>query len=165
MRNKKGVDSDFAMQPILFTRDQYKELLRAFSAYTLLKQSSILPNSETARLYQYIIEQEKKFGFEKVKMDEMDWLDEINEDVYEALFQYTQEETWQHLANLFARRDVKMEIEEETGLSEDEVPPEMFLDSMAKRVGMYLKEFEKNGINNLICPNIKQKLLKIEETN
>lgn len=153
----------FEMQPILFTKDQYKELLRAFGAYTLLKQSSILPDSETARLYGYIVEQGKKFGYEKDKMDEMDWFEEINDEVYEALFQYTQEEMWQHLANLFARKDAINEIEEETGLSEEELPPDMFLDSMAKRIQIYLKEFEKNGINNLVCSDISKKLLRIKE--
>lgn len=163
MDKKDGRGIDFEMQPILFTKDQYKELLRAFGAYTLLKQSSILPDSETARLYGYIVEQGKKFGFEKIKMDEMDWFEEINDEVYEALFQYTQEEIWQNLANLFARRDAIKEIEEETGLSEEELPPDMFLDSMAKRVYMYIKEFEKNGINNLTCPNIQIKLLNIKK--
>jgi len=153
----------FEMQPILFTKDQYKELLRAFGAYTLLKQSSILPDSETARLYGYIVEQGKKFGYEKDKMDEIDWFEEINDEVYEALFQYTQEEMWQHLANLFARKDAINEIEEETGLSEEELPPDMFLDSMAKRIQIYLKEFEKNGINNLVCSDISKKLLRIKE--
>ena len=98
-------------------------------------------------------------------MDEMDWFEEINDNIYESLFQYTQEETWQHLANLFARRDAIKEIEDETGLSPEELPPEMFLDSMTKRIRMYLKEFEKNGINNLDCSNVPKKLLKIRKVN
>ncbi len=162
-KNKSKESDNFAMQPILFTREQYKELIRAFSAYILIKQSSIMPDSETARLFGYIVEQGGKFGFERARMDEMEWFEEINDEIYEALFQYTQEEMWHHLANLFARRDAKNEIMEETGLSEMELPPEMFLDSMAKRIRIYLKEFEKNGINNLTCSNIKKKLLNIKE--
>lgn len=158
---KKG--TDFGMQPILFTREQYKELLRAFGTYTLIKQTSIIPDPETGRLYNYIIDQGKKFGYEKNKIDEWDWFEEINDEVYESLFQYTQEETWHHLANLFARKDIINEIEEETGLSKEELPPDMFLDSMGKRIQIYLKEFEKNGINNIICSNIPKKLLKIKE--
>jgi len=65
---------------------------------------------------------------------------------------------WQYL-----RLRIKEEIMAETGLSEAELPPDMFLDSMAKRVLLYLKEFEKNGINNLSCPGVKKKLLKIKE--
>ena len=162
-KTEKKIGEDFAMQTILFTREQYKELLRAFGTYTLVKQSSILPDSETAKLYAYIIDQGKKFEFEKIKMDDMDWFEEINDEIFEALFQYTQEEMWQHLANLFARRDAIREIEEKTGLSRKELPLEMFLDSMAKRIRMYLKEFEKNGINNVICPLVQKNLLKIKK--
>lgn len=53
------------------------------------------------------------------------------------------------LAHILAQRDVRKEIEEKTGLSEQELPSDMFLDAMAKRVQVYLKEFEKNGINNM----------------
>ena len=158
MKNKNLENSASVMQPILFTKEQYKELLRAFASYALVKQSSILPDSETARLGDYIIDQGEKFGFEKIKMDEMDWFDQINDEVFEALFQYTQEETWQHLANLLASRDARDEIEEKTGLSAGELPEDMFMDSMAKRVQIYLKEFEKNGINNLTCNGISKKL-------
>lgn len=163
MNNKNTKHNYFSLQPILFTKTQYKELIRAFSAYTLIKQSSIMPDSETAKLFWYIIEQGNKFGFEKSKTDEMQWFSEINDEIYEALFQYTQEEMWHHLANLFARRDAKKEIMEKTGLSEKELPPDMFLDSMAKRVQIYLEEFEKNGINNINCSGISKKLLKIKK--
>lgn len=64
-------------------------------------------------------------------------------------FKYTQEEMWPHLANLLAQRDVKNEIGDATGLSEKELPPDIFLDAMARKVHMYLKEFEKNGIHNM----------------
>jgi hypothetical protein len=166
-KNKKikisKIGEDFAMQPILFTREQYKELLRAFGAYALVKQSSILPDSETARLFDYIIGQGKKFEFEIKKLSDWQWFEEINDQVFNDLFEYTQEEMWEHLANLFARRDVVAEIEEKTGLSEAELPPDMFLDSMAKRIVLYLKEFQKNGINNLECSNVKKNLLKVKE--
>jgi len=147
----------------LFTKEQYKELIRAFSTYTLIKQSSILPDSEVAKLFGHIVEQGKKFGFEKNEMDEMEWFEEINDDIFENLFQYTQEEMWRHLAGLFARKDAKEEIMNETGLSEEELPPDMFLDSMAKRIQIYLKEFEKNGINNLVCSGIKRNYFNIKK--
>lgn len=70
---------------------------------------------------------------------------------------------WKDLAYLFARRDAVAEIDEKMGLLEEELPPETFPDSMAKRVRMYLKEFQKNGINNLECSNVKKNFLKVKE--
>src|SRR3989344_8704151 len=145
----KGEDSGLALQPILFSKEQYKELLRAVGAYGLVKQSSIVPSLASGQFGDFLIEQGKKFGFEKISMDKMDWFDEINDEVFEALFQYTQEEMWQHLAHMLAQRDVRNEIDDKTGLSVSELPSDMFLDAMAMRVQMYLKEFEKNGIKNI----------------
>lgn len=166
-QNKKiktdKIDENFTMQAILFTREQYKELLRAFGMYALVKQSSTLPNLETAKLFDYIVEQGKKFEFERKKLSDEQWFEEINDQIFNDLFEYTQEEMWENLANLFARRDAVAEIEEKTGLSEEELPPEMFLDSMAKRIVLYLKEFQKNGINNVECLNVKKNFLKVKE--
>lgn len=164
MKNiSKKENNDSSIQPILFTKEQYKELLRAIGAYALLKQSSVVPNVDPTGLGDYITEQGTKFGFERAKMDDMDWFEEINDEVFDSLFQYTQDEMWQHLANILARRDVKNEIGDKTGLSEDELPPDMFLDAMGKKVQMYLKEFEKNGINNVRvdCKGADKSNLKI----
>ena len=151
MKNKqKKENNDTTLQPILFTEEQYKELLRSIGAYALLKQSSIAPSLDPTGLDDYVMSQGEKFGFEKIKIDETDWFDEINAEVFESLFRYSQEEMWQHLANMLAQRDVRNEIEDKTGLDEAELPSGMFLDAMAKKVQMYLKEFEKNGINNII---------------
>ena len=162
-KTEKEMEKDFAMQPILFTREQYKELLRAFGTYALVRQSSILPDSKTATLFDYIIGQGKKFEFERKKMSDERWFEEINDEIFNDLFEYTQEEMWENLANLFARRDAVAEIEEKTGLSQEELPPDMFMDSMAKRIVLYLKEFQKNGINNVICPGVQKNLLKIKK--
>ncbi len=157
-------DDNFALQPILFTREQYKELLRAIGAYALVKQSATVPSVDPTGLGDYVMEQGKKFGFEKVKMDQMGWFDEVNDEVFQSLFQYTQGEMWHHLAHILAQRDVRKEIEEKTGLSEQELPSDMFLDAMGKRVQMYLKEFEKNGINNMTvkCKGGREPTLDIE---
>lgn len=162
-KKEKEIRSNLVMQTILFSREQYKELLKAFGTYALVKQSSILPDSETERLFNYIIEQGKKFEFEKKKLSAEQWFEEINDSIFNDLFEYTQEEMWNHLANLFARRDAIKEIEEKTGLSKEELPPDTFLDSMAKRIQIYLKEFEKNGINNVICSNVEKNLFKIKK--
>jgi hypothetical protein len=161
----KKENKESYLQPILFTKDQYKELLRAISAYALIKQSATLPHIDATKLGDYLIEQGEKFGFEKLNMNELDWFDEINDEVFEALFDYTQEEMWQHLANLLARRDVKNEIEDKTGLSPQELPPDTFLDAMGKKVEIYLKEFENNGLNNVSvnCKGINKTGLKIKE--
>ena len=149
----------------MFTKEQYKELLRAISAYALIKQSAVLPHIDATKLGDYLMEQGGKFGFEKVNMNELDWFDEINDEVFEALFEYTQEEMWQHLANLLARRDVKTEIEEKTGLSEAELPPDTFLGAMGAKVEAYLKEFENNGMNNVRvdCAGADKNSLKIKK--
>ena len=145
----KEENNELALQPILFTKEQYKELLRAVGAYGLIKQSAVVPSLASGQFGDFLIDQGEKFGFEKVSMDEMDWFDEINDEVFESLFQYTQEEMWQHLAHLLAQRDVRSEIDDKTGLSESELPSDTFLDAMAIKVEMYLKEFEKNGIKNI----------------
>src|SRR3989344_358036 len=161
----KGEDSGLALQPILFSKEQYKELLRAVGAYGLIKQSSVVPSLVSGQFVDFLIEQGKKFGFEKISVDEMDWFDEINDEVFEALFRYTQEEMWQHLAHLLAQRDVRNEIDDVTGLSENELPSDMFLDAMAGKVQMYLKEFEKNGIKNITvsCKGTRLSSLQISE--
>ncbi len=150
MKDKPKKENDgMALQPMLFTKEQYKELLRAISAYALVKQSSAVPYIDPTGLGDYVMEQGKKFGFEKVKMDQMDWFDEINDEVFNSLFEYTQEEMWHHIAHILAERDVRSEIEGTTGLSEKELPSDMFLDAMAGKIHRYLTEFEKNGINNV----------------
>lgn len=161
---KKEKIGDLALQPILFSKEQYIELLRAVGAYGLIKHSSVVPSLASGQFGDYLIEQGKKFGFEKVKMDRMDWFDEINDEVFESLFQYTQDEMWHHLANLLAHRDVKNEIGDKTGLSEKELPPDMFLDAMAGKVHMYLKEFEKNGTKNMtvLCEGSRLSNINIE---
>ena len=88
--SSKGEDNGSLLQPILFSKEQYKELLRAVGAYGLIKQSSVVPSLVSEQFGDFLIEQGKKFGFEKVSMDEMDWFDEINDEVFESLFQYTQ---------------------------------------------------------------------------
>src|SRR3990167_2920405 len=163
--SSKGEDNGSLLQPILFSKEQYKELLRAVGAYGLIKQSSVVPSLVSEQFGDFLIEQGKKFGFEKVSMDEMDWFDEINDEVFESLFQYTQEEMWQHLAHLLAQRDVRSEIEDKTGLSDNELPSDMFLDAIAGKVQMYLKEFEKNGIKNITvsCKGTSLSSLQISE--
>lgn len=170
MKNMKDItpkreDDELALQPILFTKEQYKELLRAVGAYGLIKQSSTVPSLVSGQFGDFLINQGKKFGFDKISMNEMDWFDEVNDEVFEALFQYTQEEMWQHLAHLLAQRDVRNEIGDKTGLSEDELPSDMFLDAMAKKVQIYLKEFEKNGIKNITvsCKEAQVLPLQISE--
>ena len=161
----KEEHNGLALQPILFTKNQYKELLRAVSAYGLVKQSAVIPSLASGQFGDFLIEQGKKFGFDKISMNKMDWFDEINEEVFEALFQYTQEEMWRHLAHLLAQRDVRNEIDDATGLSESELSSDMFLDAMAGKVQMYLKEFEKNGIKNITvsCKNAHTSPLQIIE--
>ena len=150
MKDKsKKENGDMALQPILFTKGQYKELLRAISAYALVKQSATVPYIDPTGLGDYVMEQGRKFGFDKVKMNQKDWFEEVNDEVFESLFQYTQEEMWHHLAHILAQRDVRKEIEDKTELSEKELPSDMFLDAMAGKVNLYLEEFEKNGINNV----------------
>ncbi len=162
MSQKENVGS--TLQPILFTKEQYKELLRAIGAYYLVKQSEVMPRLDPTGLGDYVIEQGKKFGFEKIKMDQMDWFDEINEEVFESLFQYTQNEMWHHLANILAQRDVRREIYGKTGFSDAELSADTFLDAMAKKIQMYLKEFEKNGMNNVsvVCKDVPKSNLDIE---
>jgi len=161
----KEENNGLALQPILFSKEQYKELLRAVGAYGLIKQSSVVPSLASGQFGDFLIEQGKKFGFEKISMDEIDWFDEVNDEVFEALFQYTQEEMWRHLAHLLAQRDVRNEIGDKTGLSEGELPSDMFLDAMAVKVQMYLKEFEKNGIKNITvsCKGAHLSPLQISE--
>lgn len=161
--SKKG-NSDLTLQPILFTKEQYKELLRAIATYALVKQSALVPYLDPTGLGDYVIEQGKKFGFEKVKMNQMDWFDEINDEVFQSMFQYTQDEMWHHLSHLLAQRDIRNEIGDATGLSESELPSDMFLDAMGKKVQMYLKEFEKNGINNVTvdCKGARKSSLNIK---
>lgn len=155
---------EFALQPILFTGEQYKELLRAVSMYTLVKQGGVLPYTDPTRLMDSVLKQGEKFEFEKSKMDEMKWFQVINDEVFNALADYTEDEMWQVLAQMLAHRDVAHEIGEATGLSEEEMPPDMFFDGMMKRVAEYLKEFEKNGINNVsVAPkNFRKNILKIK---
>ena len=100
---KEG-NNELTLQPILFNKEQYKELLRAVGAYGLIKQSAVVPSLASGQFGDFLINQGKKFGFEKVSTDEMDWFDEINDEVFEALFEYTQEEMWPHLAHLMSRR-------------------------------------------------------------
>lgn len=161
----KKENEELALQPILFTKGQYKELLRAVSAYGLIKQSSIVPSLVSGQFGDFLISQGKKFGFNKISMTKADWFDEVNDEVFEALFQYTQEEMWQHLAHLLAHKDVRNEIEDKTGLSDKELPTDMFLDAVAVRVQMYLKEFEKNGIKNITvsCKDARISPLQISE--
>lgn len=161
----KKENDELALQPILFTKEQYRELLRAVGAYGLIKQSSVVPSLVSGQFSDFLIAQEKKFGFDKISMTKMDWFDEVNDEVFEALFQYTQEEMWQHLAHLLAHRDVRNEIEDKTGLSDKELPTDMFLDAVAVRVQMYLKEFEKNGIKNIAvsCKDARISPLQISE--
>ncbi len=138
------------LQPILVTKDQYKEILRALAAYQLIKKVSTVPDFKTAEVGAYIIEQGNKFGFEKVKMGDMDWFDEINEEVFELLFNYSQEEMWQHLANMLAHRDAKEGAGGlDKNLIDEETKGDLYLDMMGHRVQKYLKEFAQNGPKNI----------------
>ncbi|HEY4508965.1 MAG TPA: hypothetical protein VJC13_01630 [Candidatus Paceibacterota bacterium] len=156
-------NNNSSLQPILFTREQYKELFRAISIYALIKQSSAMPYLDPTGLGDYIMQQGEKFGFGKVKENEADWFDEVEEEVFENIFNYAQGEMFHHLAHMLADRDISMEIEDGTGLSEDELPSSMFMDAVAKRVDMYLKEFEKNGIDNIkvLCKDADKSSLNI----
>lgn len=139
------------LQPILISKEQYKELLRAVAAYQLMKQASAVPDRKTAEIGAYIIEQGNKFGFEKIKINEMDWFDQINEEVFELLFEYSQEEMWQHLANMLAHRDAKEGARGlDKNLIDEETKGDLYFDIMGHRVQKYLKEFAQNGPKNII---------------
>ena len=53
------------LQHILFSKEQYQELLRLFSLYALVKQKSPTPLLTTEEFGRYIYSQGGKFGFEK----------------------------------------------------------------------------------------------------
>lgn len=162
-----GENSDILLQPILFTREQYEELLRAISAYAMIKRSPDDPFKDPTGLGDYLMDQGVKFGFEKTKENEPDWFDDVEKELFEAMFEYTEQEMWHHLAHALADRDISAEIEDKTGLGEDELPSNMFMDAIAKRVHMYLKEFEKNGIDNVSvkCAGVDKVSLNIKNNN
>ena len=137
------------LQHILFSKEQYQELLRLFSLYALVKQKSPTPLLTTEEFGDYIYKQGGKFGFEKSKMDDMDWFEKINNDVFESLFHYSQHEAWEHLANRLAHRDATEASNNTNSIMDKEMKEELFLDIMAKRLEFYLDEFSKNGIKNL----------------
>ena len=146
-------DNDTNLQPILLTKEQYKELLRAINTYAFVKQSGSIPDLKSAELGAYLMDQGSKFGFEKEKMDKMEWFDQINDEVFGALFDYVQEEVWRNLASVLASRDTKREFEDR-GIPHEKASTDDFLDATGVKVQKYLKEFEQNGVKNLSL-NIK----------
>ena len=137
------------LQHILFSVEQYQELLRLFSLYALVRQKSPTPMLTTAEFGDYIYKQGDKFGFDKSKIDDMDWFEKINEDVFESLFHYSQHEAWEHLANRMAHRDATEASNNPDTILDKKMQEDLFLDIMAKRLEFYLDEFSKNGIRNL----------------
>lgn len=151
---EKQTQNNFGLQPIFLSKDQYQELLKAISMYALVKQASPVPAIASEEFGDYIMGQGNKFGFEKAKTNDMDWFEKVNEEVFEALFHYSQHEAWEHLANRLAHRDAKIATGASGNILDKEMQSDLFLDIMGKRLEIYLDEFSKNGIKNVVM-NLK----------
>ncbi len=120
------------------------------TAFSLMKQdvsNSVFSTNEVA---EYIMNQGKKFGFEKSGMTDMEWFETISDEVFDVMFHYSQSEAWEHLANRLAHRDAQMSANSTKNNIDDDMHSELFMDIMAKKLEFYLDEFAQNGVNNVM---------------
>ena len=146
---KKETQNDSELQSILLSKDQYLELLKATSMYALVKEASLNPLHSGREFADYVYDQGKKFGLEKTMATDMEWFEKVTDDVFESLFDFSEQQSWEHFAANLARRDAKIATGATEETMDNEMQTDLFFDIMGKREQAYLEEFGKYGIKNV----------------